>query len=271
MPLLRDWPRDPAARDAYVDSIFGSIARRYDFFTRVLSFGQEARWKSRAAGAVIPALAERRALAAGRLLDLASGTGAFPLLLRAGGFRGTIVGLDRSLPMLAIARRRCAGRVPGEIPLVLGDLNALPVREGSMDAITMGYGLRYLSSIRDTLSRLHRVLRPGGILVSLDFGLPSAPWFRRLAIGYLLAAGTLWGLLLHGRAGTYWHIVESLRAYPGQRAVAAWMREAGFTDVTLREELGGIAAILTARKPGPVPAAEPSPRGSADAALSSPA
>jgi demethylmenaquinone methyltransferase / 2-methoxy-6-polyprenyl-1,4-benzoquinol methylase len=265
MPLLRDWPRDPAARDAYVDSIFGSIARRYDFFTRALSFGREKAWKERAAGAV-PA-----ALAAGRVLDLASGTGAFPLLLRARGFHGAIVGVDRSLPMLAIARRRLAARGLADVPLVLGDLNALPVGEGTMDAVTMGYGLRYLSSIPDTLMRLHRILKPGGFLVSLDFGVPPSPWFRSLATAYLLAAGTLWGLLLHGRAGTYWHIVESLRAYPGQRAVAAWLREAGFEEVVVGEELGGIAAIITARKPGHVPVAAADRPGSAAAGVSPPA
>ncbi len=263
MPLLRDWPRDPVARDAYVDSIFGSIARRYDFFTRVLSFGREAAWKARAAAAAASSVP-----AAGRVLDLACGTGAFPLLLRARGFRGTIVGVDRSLPMLAIARRRLLARGLADVPLVLGDLNALPVGEGTADAVTMGYGLRYLSSIPDTLARLHRILRPGGIVVSLDFGVPPAPWFRRLAVAYLLAAGTLWGLLLHGRAGTYWHIVESLRAYPGQRAVAAWMRGAGFADVTVRDELGGIAAIITARKPGAAPAAGATPGSAAGGGLS---
>jgi len=243
MTPLREWPRDAEARDAYVDSIFGSIARRYDLLTRLLSFGRDRRWKAR----LLDALSPDRG--AGVLLDLACGTGALPLLLRERGFDGVIVGLDRSLPMLAVAKHRLSGRGDSGVALVAGDLNALPVGDGTVDAVTMGYGLRYLTSIPDSLAQIQRVLRPGGIFVSLDFGVPPRRWYRRLAFTYLLVFGTLWGLLLHGRAGTYWHIVESLRAYPGQKTVAGWMREAGFCDVTVQEQLGGISAILAGRKP----------------------
>ncbi len=184
-----------------------------------------------------------------RVLDLACGTGALPLLLRARGYTGAITGLDRSLPMLAVAKHRLSVRGASGVALVVGDLNALPVADGAVDAVTMGYGLRYMTSIPDSLARIHRILRPGGFFVSLDFGLPHHPWYRRLAFTYLLVFGTLWGVLLHGRAGTYWHIVESLRAYPGQRAVAEWMRRAGFRGVTILEHLGGISAILVGQKP----------------------
>ena len=151
--------------------------------------------------------------------------------------------------MLAISARRLHASGAGPVELIAGDLNSLPFADRSADAVTMGYGLRYLTSIPDSLAYIFRILRPGGVFVSLDFGVPPCRWYRRLAFAYLLVLGTLWGLLLHGKPGTYWHIVESLRAYPGQRAVADWMREAGFRDVKVREQLGGIAAIVVGRKP----------------------
>ena len=230
---LKEWPRDPAERTAYVDSVFGTIAPKYDLVSKLLSSWQDRRWKARA----LSALPQNGSCQ--RLLDLATGTGAFPILLRRRGFMGKIVGLDRNRAMLALAGRKCGAR----IGLIQGDLARLPFTDASFDAVTMGYGLRYVEDTRETLKEIYRLLRPGGVFVSLDFGLPDNWWYRRVCLGYLLFFGTLWGLILHGRRETYWHIVESLRAYPGQRALARWMEEAGFTDVRLMEQLGGISVI----------------------------
>jgi len=230
---LKEWPRNPAERAAYVDVVFGSIAPKYDLVSRLLSSWQDRRWKVRALGA-LPQNGSCR-----RLLDLATGTGAFPNLLRRAGFTGEIVGLDRNRAMLALAVRKCGARVR----LIQGDLTHLPFTDASFDAITMGYGLRYVEDTRGTLGEIYRLLRPGGVFVCLDFGLPDNRWHRRLCLGYLLLFGTLWGLILHGRRDTYWHIVESLRAYPGQQALARWMEEAVFADVRLMELLGGISVI----------------------------
>lgn len=242
MPLLlREWPQDSAERKKYGDEIFGTIARRYDLLTRLLSFGQDRRWKAKILR-FIPAGGERA-----RRLDLATGTAALPILFRAASFRGSVVGLDRSAAMLGQARRKCAGL--SCVDFVQGDLNDVPFPQRSFDAVTMAYGLRYLADIRQSLAEIFRLLKPGGVLVSLDFGLPERTWYRRLSLGYLLVLGTFWGLLLHRRADIYWHIVESLRAYPGQRAVAGAMREVGFSDVALHEQLGGISVIARGTKP----------------------
>jgi demethylmenaquinone methyltransferase / 2-methoxy-6-polyprenyl-1,4-benzoquinol methylase len=240
-PWMRRWPRNPEERARYAESIFRRVAPRYDTLTRALSFGQDDRWKERLA---------REALGAGegaRVLDLATGTAALPLLLRRAGHHGVIVGLDRSPEMLALARSKCAGTA--RVAFLRGDLSRLPFAERSFDAVTIGYGLRYPHDLRAFLGEVFRLLRPNGRFLSLDFGLPESPSFRALALGYLLAAGAFWGLALHGRPGTYAHIVESLRAYPGQRAIAALMNEVGFADISLEENLGGIAARIRGRRP----------------------
>lgn len=238
---LKDWPRDPVERAAYVDRVFGSIAAKYDLTTRLLSLRQDRRWKARALGAL------PLHNSVGSLLDLATGTGAFPILLRRAGFAGKIVGLDRSRAMLLLAGEKCGGGLGVE--LVQGDLGQLPFADASFDAITMGYGLRYAGDLRPALADIHRLLRPNGVFVCLDFGLPENRWHRRACLAYLLLFGTLWGLILHGRRDTYWHLVESLRAYPGQGALARWMEEVGFADVELRAQLGGISVIVRGRRP----------------------
>jgi demethylmenaquinone methyltransferase/2-methoxy-6-polyprenyl-1,4-benzoquinol methylase len=132
---------------------------------------------------------------------------------------------------------------------VAGDLNAVPIASSSFDAVLIGYGLRYPVDLRATLAGVLRTLRPGGVFISLDFGIPRNAVLRRVMNGYLLSMGTVWGVLLHGRPGTYWHIVESLRAYPGQHGVARMMEEVGFTDVTVRERMLGSSAIVRGERP----------------------
>ena len=239
---LREWPRDSEDRNRYADAIFGTIADRYDLLVRLLSFGQDGRWKRKIVGSL------RSGTTGARHLDLATGTAGIPLLIRRRAFAGAIVGLDRSRAMLANARRK-RGEISG-IDFVRGDLNRLPFRRMSFHAVTMGYGLRYLSDIKATLAEILGLLTPGGVLVCLDFGLPRRRWNRRLSLGYLLTLGTIWGLVLHRQADTYWHIAESLLAYPGQDAVAAMMREVGFVGVTLEEHLGGSSVVARGLKPG---------------------
>ena len=224
-----------------MDPIFATIAARYDLVSGLLSFGQEARWK-RWAVAMVPR-AERRA----RTLDLATGTGGFPLCLGRAGLRGTIVALDRSPEMLAIARRRCAGGPP--VTFVRGDLASLPFTEEQFDLVTLGYGLRYVPDVHRTLAQAFSLLRPGGCFVCLDLNLPTNALFRRAYLGYLFLFGSLWGLSFHGKVDEYWHIVESLRAFAGGAAVARWMAEVGFVDVRYIAPLGGVAMILSGRRP----------------------
>ena len=239
MSLLRPWPRDRAQRRAYVDDVFERVAPQYDRLTRLLSCGMDDRWKSGLLALLPPETRE------GRVLDLATGTGAFPLLLRRAGHRGAIVGVDRSAAMLARARTKCHD---ADIRFVHADLNALPFEPESFDVIVMGYGLRYLDDLPRAMEAVHRVLRPGGLFLTLDFGVPGSALMRALCFSYLFVVGTLWGLLLHRRADTYWHIVESLQAYPGQGALVRAMERAGFDRLLVAERIGGLSVITSAER-----------------------
>jgi len=236
-PGLRAWPTDGTERRAYADAIFRRVAPRYDLLTRLLSFGSDRKWKEELV-ALLPPPRE-----GGRILDLATGTGELPILVRRAGRTEPIVALDRNREMLERARAKGIGPGSEGVSFVVGDLNSLPVAENAFDAVLMGYGLRYPVDLPATLAAIRRSLRPGGTFLSLDFGLPDNPWYRRLCLGYLLAAGTVWGALLQARPGADWHIVESLRAYPGQRALLRMLEEAGFARAIVADRLGGIAVI----------------------------
>jgi demethylmenaquinone methyltransferase/2-methoxy-6-polyprenyl-1,4-benzoquinol methylase len=238
---LKEWPKSLTDKQSYMDPIFTTIASRYDFMTQALSFGQERRWKDNAIG-LIPKNGRPK-----RILDLASGTAEFLLRLSAADLDDQTIGLERNPKMLEIALEKCAGK--SNIRFVRGDLTTLPFKNGAFEVVTMGYGLRYVTDIRAILKEAFRLLKSGGIFICLEFGLPKSPLYRRACFGYLLLLGSLCGLLLHGRLHTYWHIVESLRAYPGQKAVRGWLEEVGFREVSQQELLGGISVISSAQKP----------------------
>jgi demethylmenaquinone methyltransferase/2-methoxy-6-polyprenyl-1,4-benzoquinol methylase len=238
--FLQQWPGDVAARRAYVDPIFTGIARRYDLMARLFSLGMVHGWKKKTVD-LIPKNHPRR------ILDLASGTGDFPIHLRRAGFEAPIVGLDRSFPMLAVARKKCSEL--SRVTFIPADLMHIPIHDRSFDVVTMGYGLRYPADIRSVLSEIFRLLDSGGVFAAMDFGLPKNLLYRKICFGYLLGFGSLVGFLLHRKVDTYWHIVESLKVYPGQEAVRRWLGEAGFVHVEMRELLGGIIVIHRGVRP----------------------
>ena len=223
----------PGAKLAYNRRLFATIAPRYDLITRVLSYGQDARWKRR----VVEIVAAEPAR---DILDLACGTGDVAIALAEGR---RVAGLDLTMPMLEIARRR--SRL---VAWLAGDMTRLPFADASFDAVTTSYGLRNVPELEVSLREMARVLRPGGQLVSLDFNKPESAAVRAIYLGYLTAAGGLLGLALHGDSETYRYIPHSIRRYPGARGVADLMRRCGFADVRIEPKLGGLMSIHAARR-----------------------
>ena len=234
---LRSTIATPDGKRRYVRRLFATIADRYDFITRFLSYGQDRRWKRR-----LIRLAELRP--SDRVLDLACGTG--DLLCASVPPARAAVGLDVTHRMLQLARERRDN--PGAI-LVTGDMLALPFRDNDFNVVTTGYGLRNVPDLDQALREIHRVLAPGGRLLSLDFNRPGNTLIRVVYHAYLTIVGSLLGLALHRDPDTYRYIPESIRNYPGAAAVAKMMERHGFTRVQVIPLLGGLMAIHTARKP----------------------
>jgi demethylmenaquinone methyltransferase/2-methoxy-6-polyprenyl-1,4-benzoquinol methylase len=239
-PDLEEAIAAPDSKRRYVRRLFATIADRYDLITRLLSFGQDQRWKRR--------LLTLSAIEPGqRVLDLACGTGDLALEAAARGAR--VVGLDITPRMIELSRA-AASRVPSGIRVawLVGDMGALPVAEASCDRITTGYGLRNVPDLAAALAEIHRALKPGGRLASLDFNRPEHQFVRSIYLAYLTTVGSALGWLLHRDPDTYRYIPASIRRYPGAQGVVRLLEQAGFTDVRHVPVFGGLMAIHLATR-----------------------
>src|SRR5271156_6056299 len=153
-----------SARKSQALELFRSLPRHYDLLSSALSFGQDPRWRRALVSAVAPQAGQRG-------LDVATGTGmgAAELLARADCM---VVGIDQSPQMLAAARARFDGRGL-KVELIEGQAEALPFADESFDALTVTYLLRYVHDPQATMRELARVVRPGGRVGSLEFGVPA--------------------------------------------------------------------------------------------------
>lgn len=218
-----------AARAEQVQRLFAAVARRYDRLNDVMTLGLHRYWKRR----VVALTGD-----AGRVLDVCCGTGDI-----AQRFAGRVVGVDFTAEMLQVARVRSA-----RIPWVQADALRLPFADESFDAVTVGYGLRNLADVSAGLREMHRVLRPGGRLVALDFGKPARAWLRRLFFAHLRFHLPWMGRWSCGDPEAYSYIVDSLEAYPAQRGVCELMVAAGYRECGFEEFFGGTMAINFGRK-----------------------
>jgi ubiquinone/menaquinone biosynthesis methyltransferase len=242
---LADAIATPDGKRRYVRKLFSTIADRYDLITVVLSYGQDQRWKRR-----LVDLAPPRVESGGLALDLATGTGDIAFQLASSGWN--VVGLDVTRRMIELAQSKAAARrldrsVPG---FLVGDMLALPFPARVFDVVTAGYGLRNVPDLRAAIDEMHRVLKSGGQVLSLDFNRPSNPVVRGIYLAYLKITGGLLGWVLHGDADTYRYIPASIRNYPGAEGVARLLEARGFVGVRHLAVLGGLMTIHIAFKNG---------------------
>ena len=245
---LRDTIATPEGKRRYVRGLFATIADRYDFITRFLSYGQDRRWKRR-----LVRLAN--ITPADRVLDLACGTGDILFAARRQHPR-CAVGVDLTYRMLALAQARgrsdpSRGRSDRDGPavtVIVGDMQALPLDAGTFDVVTIGYGLRNVPQLPEAVREIHRVLAPGGRLLSLDFNRPANAVVRGAYLAYLTAVGSALGLVLHRDPNTYRYIPESIRNYPGATGIARLLEGEGFGDVRIVPVLFGLMTIHVARR-----------------------
>jgi ubiquinone/menaquinone biosynthesis methyltransferase len=229
-------------KQRYVNRLFETIASRYDFFTAFMSYGMDRRWKR----ALIEMLKLRGDETA---LDIACGTGDIAFMLARKLNSGHAVGLDITQAMLEIAERKRGDANVSNVGFHRGDIIKMPFPDETFDCVTGGYALRNVPDIAAALEEINRVLKPGGRLLSLDFGHPPNKAYRWLYLRYLSAVGATVGWMLHRDADTYRYIPETLKLYPGQRGVRDMMSRAGFVDTGFRQFGGGIMAINYGTKP----------------------
>lgn len=234
---LADAIATPDGKRRYVRRLFATIANRYDLITVLLSYGQDRRWKRH--------LVARAGAGGARAVDLATGTGDIAFALASAG--ADVVGVDVTFRMIELANMKKG--TPARMPrFLVGDMTALPFRAESFDLATAGYGLRNVPDLRGAIDEIHRVLKPGGAALSLDFNRPSNRFIRAVYLAYLNVAGAMLGWILHRDPDTYRYIPASIRNYPGAQAVARMFETQGFEQVEYEPVLGGLMAIHIARK-----------------------
>jgi demethylmenaquinone methyltransferase/2-methoxy-6-polyprenyl-1,4-benzoquinol methylase len=217
--------------------MFGRIAHRYDLLNRVLSVGQDVRWRRIVASRVA-------ALEPERVLDVCAGTGDLALGLETGP---TIIGADFSLPMLALAARKAKER---QRPLMLAVADALnlPLADGTVDVVTVAFGVRNFEDLEAGLGELMRVLCPGGALLVLEFSHPVG-FLAPLLVWWVRTVLPRIGRLLSGDSEAYDYLPASVDAFPDHRKMCGILLGLGLEEVSARPLTGGVCTLYQATRP----------------------
>lgn len=221
--------------------LFDEIAPRYDRMNRLLSLGLDRGWRRQAAAALHSPT---------RLLDIAAGSGDLALAALAAG-AGRVTLLDPSERMLALAVAKARKRGAGErIETKLGAAEGLPFPDSSFDAVATAFGARNFRDLEGGLREMHRVLKPGGRAVILEFSRPRLFPVRTLHRLYLKAAIPLAGRLLAGNRAAYALLGETILSFPDGRDFSAVLQRCGFSGAACRRLTLGVCGLYTARKSG---------------------
>lgn len=224
----------------YVQSRFNRIAGKYDLFNDIVTQGMHRYWKR--------FMVNRAKLRPGdSVLDICCGTGDIvQLLQKRVGKEGVAIGLDFSRGMLSVASARNRS---GTTLFIQGDAAVIPVKTESIDAITVGYGLRNLKEITPCLKEVHRVLKPGGRFLSLDMGKVSNPFIRTFFNFYFFRIVPRIGRLLYPGEDLFDYFPESSVAFPSQEKLAEMLSDCGFSNISFTGFYFGGVVVHYAEKP----------------------
>ena len=227
-----------------VKDIFSRIAKKYERFNAVSSFGAYRQW--------LAGMMRQAPIGADAdVLDIAGGTGDVTFSVARAKRPAHIQCTDLVPEMLEVARAHYAdGAAEGvSVDFEVVDAQDIPYPDASYDAVTMAYGIRNMPDRPRALSEMLRVLKPGGALVCLEFSTPPNRVWRALYNFYLKHLIPFWGGLITGDREGFVYLARSIKAFPNQQGLADLMRSVGFEDVTWKNYTGGIAAVHVAKKP----------------------
>jgi demethylmenaquinone methyltransferase/2-methoxy-6-polyprenyl-1,4-benzoquinol methylase len=235
-------PASAKPKKQQVAEMFDDISGRYDFMNRFLSGGTDVYWRK-------AAIKELTTLQPQRILDIATGTGDLAIMA-AEHFPGSrITGIDISTGMLERGRKKIANLLLNkQIELLEGDSEAINAQDGTFDAITVAFGVRNFANLEKGIHEMHRVLKPGGKVVILEFSKPCQRIFRGLYNFYMrfIAPGIASWVTRNKEAYQYLH--NSVKAFPEGEAFLHVLRQSGFKDISLKRLSLGICTIYCGTK-----------------------
>ncbi|MFA5119534.1 bifunctional demethylmenaquinone methyltransferase/2-methoxy-6-polyprenyl-1,4-benzoquinol methylase UbiE [Zavarzinia sp.] len=220
-----------------VRSVFDAVAKRYDIMNDLMSGGVHRLWKTAMIDWLNPAPGSH-------LLDVAGGTGdiAFRFQDRAGP-KSRVTVLDINAEMILVGRDRALDQGRFGLDWVVGDAEKLPLRDRSVDYVTIAFGIRNVTHIAEALKDMRRVLKPGGRFLCLEFSKVVVPGLDKIYEEYSFRLIPQIGRMVAGNADAYRYLVESIRRFPDQETFAGMLRDAGFEQVQVRNLTGGVAAL----------------------------
>jgi demethylmenaquinone methyltransferase/2-methoxy-6-polyprenyl-1,4-benzoquinol methylase len=228
----------------WVRGMFGRVAPRYDLANHLLSFNIDRYWRAHTVKRAREILARPDA----RVLDICCGTG--DLVLALAGVPSTtgrpVLGSDFCHPMLVAANGKIATRRAAAV-VFESDAMQLPVRDASLDLLTVAFGFRNLANYETGLAEMRRVLKPGGMAAILEFSTPPNAAFAALYNFYSRRILPVIGGALSGSREAYTYLPESVRKFPRAPDLVAMMRRAGFSEVEFEYLTGGIVALHLGR------------------------
>jgi demethylmenaquinone methyltransferase/2-methoxy-6-polyprenyl-1,4-benzoquinol methylase len=229
-----DWS-EKAAR---VRGVFASVAGKYDLMNDLMSFGVHRLWKQFT-------LALTGLKDGDTALDVAGGTGDLSVgLLRQVGRGGRVILSDINSAMLERGRDRLLDRgLVANLDCVVADAERLPFADASFDCVTIGFGLRNVTDKAAALRSMHRVLKPGGQLLILEFSKPTVPGLNAAYDAYSFKVLTWLGMVVARDADSYRYLAESIRMHPDQETLLAMLSDAGFGATRYHNLTGGIVAL----------------------------
>jgi demethylmenaquinone methyltransferase / 2-methoxy-6-polyprenyl-1,4-benzoquinol methylase len=224
--------------------MFDAIAGRYDFLNHFLSAGIDRRWRRQAVRSLELTGSER-------VLDLCTGTADLAIALRAGRpGAARVVGVDFSAAMLAVGRDKLRRRgLADRIQVVRADATRVPLPDGSIDAVTVAFGIRNVDDTAAACREMARVLVPGGRLAILEFAVPTSRLFRSVYMWYFRHVLPRLGRLISRHDLAYEYLPASVGAFSSPADFAAVLRQAGFVEVTARPLTFGSVVLYKARTP----------------------
>ena len=240
-----DGAKGEAEAARWVRGMFGRVAHRYDLANHLLSCNIDRYWRAHTVRRTREILLRPEA----RVLDICCGTGDLVLALTKAAAQGRrVLGSDFCHPMLVAAHAKIARR---RAPAVLFESDALtlPLRDASLDLLTVAFGFRNLANYEAGLVEMRRVLAPGGMAAILEFSQPPNAVFGALYNFYARRILPWIGGLISGSRDAYTYLPESVRKFPSARELAAMMGRAGFAEVSFEYLTGGIVALHIGRIP----------------------
>jgi demethylmenaquinone methyltransferase / 2-methoxy-6-polyprenyl-1,4-benzoquinol methylase len=225
---------DLSKKPADVAAMFDEVAETYDLNNDIMSFGQDRVWRRATLKAVAPTSGQA-------ILDLAAGTGSSSVVFQKPGVR--VVAGDFSVGMLAVGRKRHP-----QLEFVFADATALPFDDAEFDTVTISFGLRNVVDTGKALKEMLRVTKPGGKLVICEFSQVQAPVIKQVYNFYLSRLLPLVSRLSSKAPAAYTYLGDSILAWPNQQALAKVVSEAGWSNVTFKNQTFGVVAIHSATK-----------------------